>query len=57
MIPPQDRFHGPSDNTSHHLGPKCNNNAFGKPEPFEGDEIPFEWEHEKKVNKTVDNEE
>jgi hypothetical protein len=44
MIPPQYRFHGPSDNTSHHLGPHCNNNACGAPDPIEGDEIPFEEE-------------
>ena len=57
MIPPQYRFYGLSDNTSHYLGPYCNKNSCGAPDPFEGDEIPFEWEHEKKANKTVDNEE
>jgi len=55
MIPPQYRFYGLSDNTSHYLGPYCNKNSCGAPDPFEGDEIPFEWEHEKKANKTVDN--
>ena len=33
MIPPQYRFHGTGDNTSHYLGPKCNNNSCGAPEP------------------------
>jgi len=55
MIAPQYRFHGPSDSTSHYLGPKCNNNACGAPDPIEGDEIPFEWDAEKKVKKTIDN--
>ena len=56
MIPPRYRFHGSSDNTSQYLGPKCNNNAYGAPEPsLEGDEIPFEWDAEKKVKKTIDN--
>ena len=56
MIPPQYRFYGPSDNTSHYLGPYCNKNSCGAPEPsLEGDEIPFEWDAEKKVKKTIDN--
>ena len=56
MIPPRYRFHGSSDNTSQYLGPKCNNNAYGAPEPsLEGDEIPFDWEDEKKDDLGVDN--
>jgi hypothetical protein len=55
MIPPQYRFHGPSDNTSHYLGPHCNKNSCGAPDPFEGDEIPFDWEGEKKDDLGVDN--
>jgi hypothetical protein len=56
MILPQYRFHGAGDNTSHYLGPKCNNNAYGAPEPsLEGDEIPFDWEGEKKDDLGVDN--
>ena len=56
MIPPRYRFHGPQANTSNYLGPKCNNNAYGAPEPsLEGDEIPFEWEGEKKDDLGVDN--
>ena len=44
------RFHGLNANTSHYLGPHCNNNSCGAPEPsLKGDEIPFEWD-----NKEVD---
>jgi hypothetical protein len=55
MMPPRYTFHGPSANTSHYLGPKCNNHAYGAPDPIEGDEIPFEWEDEKKDDLGVDN--
>jgi hypothetical protein len=55
MIPPQYRFHGLSDSTSHYLGPKCNNNACGAPDPLEGDFIPFDWEDEEKDDSGVDN--
>jgi hypothetical protein len=56
MILPQYRFHGPNANTSNYLGPKCNNNSCGAPEPsLEGDEIPFDWEDEKKDDLGVDN--
>ena len=55
MIPPQYRFHGPNANTANYLGPKCNNHAYSAPDPIEGDEIPFEWDTEKKAKKTIDN--
>ena len=55
MIPPQYRFHGPNANTGDYLWPNCNNQPYGTPDPIEGDEIPFEWDNEKKVKKTIDN--
>lgn len=55
MIPPQYRFHGPNANTGDYLWPNCNNQPYGTPDPLEGDEIPFEWDNEKKVKKTIDN--